>query len=203
MFGRAKEKTRPQQPGGTAGAPTPGPVPAKPGGKGRPTPSRSEAQARNRRPLVPADRKAARTAARQALREERARMQQALLTGDERHLPARDRGPRKRLARDVVDARHNLGEWFLVVALISLVLSSVTQAFGSLVLVWATTGLIYLMLAAVVVDSVLLSRRIKRAEVERFGDAERGVASYGVMRALQVRRLRRPVPQVKRGEQPR
>ena len=93
----------------------------KVGGKGRPTPRRSEAQARNARPLVPADRKAAQKLSREAQREERAKMQSALLTGDERYLPLRDRGPQKRFVRDVVDARRNVGEYFLIIAGISLV----------------------------------------------------------------------------------
>ena len=204
MFGRTKDKT----PAGSTGA-TPvrdapaGAHPVKPGGKGRPTPSRSQAQARNRRPLVPADRKAARRAARESMREERARMQQALLTGDERHLPLRDKGPQRRLARDVVDARRNVGEHFLLIALLALVLSFVAPAIGSRSLLLASTVLIYLTLAAVVVDSVLLSRRVKRAAVARFGEAERGLGGYAVSRALQVRRLRRPVPGIGRGEPPR
>lgn len=174
----------------------------KVGGKGRPTPKRSEAQARNQRPLVPADRKEAQKANRAAQREERAKMQAALLTGDERYLPIRDRGPQKRFVRDVVDARRNVGEYFLIIAGISLVLSMVATPLGSTTLVLGTTLLIYAMLAIVVIDSILLGRKVKRAVAAKFDAPERGLVGYGVTRALQIRRMRRPVPMVARGAHP-
>ena len=39
-------------------------------------------------------------------------------TGDERNMPAKDRGPVRRFIRDSVDARWNLGEFFLPVAVV-------------------------------------------------------------------------------------
>ncbi|MEZ0490756.1 DUF3043 domain-containing protein [Kineococcus sp. TBRC 1896] len=196
MFGRSKDKTAP------AVEHRPAVELTKVGGKGRPTPRRSEAQARNQRPLVPTDRKAAQKASREVQREQRAKMQAALLTGDERYLPVRDRGPQKRFVRDVVDARRNVGEYFLIIAGISLVLSMVATPLGSTTLVLGTTLLIYAMLAIVVVDSVLLGRRVKRAVAAKFDEPERGLVSYGVTRALQIRRMRRPVPMVARGAHP-
>jgi hypothetical protein len=202
VFGRSKEKS--------AAPATPGKVAegsvvelTKVGGKGRPTPKRSEAQARNARPLVPTDRKAAQKVSREAQREERAKMQSALLTGDERYLPVRDRGAQKRFVRDVVDARRNVGEYFLIIAGVSLVLSMIAQPLGSAQLLLGTTLLIYLMLAIVIIDSILLGRKVSRAVKARFPEPERGVVSYGVTRALQIRRMRRPVPMVARGAQPR
>jgi len=175
----------------------------KDGGKGRPTPKRSEAQARNARPLVPADRKAAARAARESSREERMKVQAALVSGDERYLPVRDRGPQKRFVRDVVDSRRNVGEYFLIIAGASLILSMIAQPLGSRQLLLGTTVLIYGMLAVVVVDSILLGRRVKRAVAGRFSEPERGLVSYGVTRALQIRRMRRPVPMIPRGATPR
>lgn len=196
MFGRSKDKSAP------AVEQAPAVELTKVGGKGRPTPKRSEAQARNQRPLVPADRKEAQKANRAAQREERAKMQAALLTGDERYLPIRDRGPQKRFVRDVVDARRNVGEYFLIIAGISLVLSMVATPLGSTTLVLGTTLLIYVMLAIVVIDSILLGRKVKRAVAAKFDAPERGLVSYGVTRALQIRRMRRPVPMVARGAHP-
>ncbi|WP_208972019.1 DUF3043 domain-containing protein [Kineococcus rubinsiae] len=228
MFGRPKEKQAPgatttvslskeggdARPAGTgrrlvrasrkAPVATPPASLTKEGGKGRPTPKRSDAQARNKRPLVPTDRKAASKVAREAAREERARMQVALTTGDERHLPVRDRGAQKRFVRDVVDARRNVGEYFLIIAGASLLISLLSQSLGSQSLLVATTVLIYGMLAVAIADSFVLSRRIKRALAERFGDTlEGGLTGYGVTRALQIRRLRRPIPMVPRGGAPR
>ena len=50
---------------------------------------------------------------------------QALRAGDERHLPARDRGPVKKYARDLVDARRSVAEFFLPLALLIFVLTIV------------------------------------------------------------------------------
>ena len=90
--------------------------------KGRPTPKRKEAEAANKRPLVPVDRKSAAKAAREAQRERREREYKAMQTGDERYLPARDRGPVRRYVRDYVDARYSLGEFFLPIAAVCLVI---------------------------------------------------------------------------------
>ncbi|WRQ44745.1 DUF3043 domain-containing protein [Micrococcus sp. HOU01] len=43
---------------------------------------------------------------------------------------------------------------------------------------------------------------MKKGLTERFGTPEPGTGFYGIMRALQFRRLRLPKPQVKRGEYP-
>lgn len=98
--------------------PTTPAVSTKSGGKGRPTPKRRDAQARGLHPVVPADRKAAKRE--QRAREDAAwqRQQQAMLTGDERYLPARDKGPVRRYIRDYVDARWSLGELFLPASLL-------------------------------------------------------------------------------------
>ena len=79
-------------------------VPEKVGGKGRPTPSRKEAEAAARaRAKVPRTRKEQMAAQRAARGETSQRMRQAMKTGDERYLPARDRVPVKRFIRDFVD----------------------------------------------------------------------------------------------------
>ena len=84
--------------------------PGREGAKNRPTPRRREQEAARKRPLVVADRKAARQADRLKRREASAKMRQAMVTGDDAHLPARDKGPERRFIRDHVDARWNLGD---------------------------------------------------------------------------------------------
>ena len=97
-------------------------------------------------------------------------------------------------------ARRNLGEFFLPVALVSILvgfLNSPTARLASLVL-------LYVMVLAIVVDGYLLNRRLKRLVRERFGDKHvPGVGMYGVMRAMQIRRARMPKPMVARGQFPR
>ena len=184
-------------------------TPTKPGGKGRPTPSRRDAQARNRRPVVGApqlradatkeERRAAKVARSKARKAEQSLMREAMVTGDDRHLPARDQGPAKRFARDYVDARRNLGEYMLLGAVLILFSSFARIPIMSLVSVFA----LYLMVLAIGIDTYLLRRRVGRLVTARFGaDKARGVGGYAMMRALQMRRSRRPVPQVKRGQFP-
>ena len=61
---------------------------------------------------------------------------------------------------------------------------------------------LYALVALVLIESFLVSRHIKKGLTERFGTPESGTGFYGIMRALQFRRLRLPKPQVKRGEYP-
>jgi hypothetical protein len=180
-------------------------------GKGRPTPKRREAEQRNRQPLVgtprlPAnatkeERKAARAAARQAANAERLKGREALLTGDERHLPAQHRGPARKFARDYVDARLNLGDFLFPVAIVVLGLGLVpVPAIRPYTLI--AVPLLYLFLLVVLVDAYFLSRRINRLTYEKFGAQSAGAGRYGALRSLQIRRFRLPRPTVKRGQHP-
>jgi hypothetical protein len=94
--------------------------------KGRPTPKRSEAEASRRTKVtVPKDRKEASKQSRERMRAEREKQRTALIAGDERYLPARDKGPVRRFARDYVDSRWSLAEFFLPYAVLVLILSIV------------------------------------------------------------------------------
>lgn len=204
MFGREKTSTPPAVESATSS------VPVKEGGKGRATPSRREAEARNRRPVVGApppprgatraERKAQRAARNAQVREARQAQRVALASGDERHLPARDKGPVRRYVRDYIDARRNLGEFFLPVALVSVAVGFT----GIPILRLASLLLLYIMILAIAVDSFLLRRRINRLVEARFSGKETaGAGGYGLMRALQMRRARLPKPQVQRGQFPK
>lgn len=167
-------------------------------GKGAPTPKRSVQQAARRRPLVPNDRKAAREQSKAGVRDERARMRQALDTDDERYLPLRDKGPNRRYIRQFVDARINVGEFLMIAALVFVILSFFQSAvFQSSVLV-----AFWFLIVAVIVDSALLRRKLKKKLTEKFGAPNQGDLLYGITRALQFRRLRLPKPQVARGQYP-
>ncbi|GAA0657134.1 hypothetical protein GCM10010193_04690 [Kitasatospora atroaurantiaca] len=168
--------------------------------KGRPTPKRSEAEANRRtRVVVPKDRKAAAKQSRERVRSERERQRTALLEGDERYLPARDKGPVRRFARDYVDSRWSLAEFFLPYAVVVLILSVVRVP----VLQLLSTMLFLAFFVLVVLDFVRLGLGLRKALAERFPDQNtRGAVAYSLMRILQMRRLRLPKPQVKRGERP-
>ncbi|WP_246036171.1 DUF3043 domain-containing protein [Sinomonas susongensis] len=169
-------------------------------GKGAPTPRRKDREAARRRPLVPTDRKASRAAERQAAADERMRVRQALQTGDERHLPLKDRGPQKRFARDTVDARINIGEYLMFGALAFVVISFIVpQASAAQVYILAAFWIVFIL---VILDTLWLSRILKKRLTAKFGEVERGTVWYGSMRALQFRPLRLPKPQVTRGQYP-
>lgn len=171
--------------------------------KGRPTPSRKEAEAANRRPLVVNDRRAAAKAARAKERAVRDREYQAMRSGDTAHLPVRDRGPVRQYVRDYVDARWSLGEYFLIIAVVLLVLGIL--AGGSAALTIAATFGIYVLAIFVVVDTFLMWRSLKRRITAKFGAdrLERGLAMYAISRTLQFRRWRLPRPtQAKHGVYP-
>ncbi|KQO00881.1 MULTISPECIES: DUF3043 domain-containing protein [unclassified Arthrobacter] len=195
MFGR-KEKT-PAAPAVVDGAPRSQEA-VRAQGKGAPTPRRSVQEAARKRPLVPNDRKAAREQSRSTVRDERARMRQALDTDDEKYLPLRDKGPNRRYIRQFVDARVNIGEFLMIAALVFVILSF----FQSLAVQSAVLMAFWVLIVAVVVDCVLLRRKLKKKLTEKFGSPNQGDLWYGVTRALQLRRLRLPKPQVKRGQYP-
>lgn len=169
--------------------------------KGRPTPKRSEAEAlRRSSSKPPANRKEAAKRAREARKTAVTRQREALLSGDERHLPARDQGRVRRFARDFVDTRWNVAEFFLPMAVAILVMTMIPspQSQNIALLLWL--GVIL----AMVCDSVLMWRRLRRQLRERFpDDSLRGVTAYALMRTLQMRRMRLPRPKIKRGETPR
>jgi Protein of unknown function (DUF3043) len=168
--------------------------------KGRPTPKRSAAQSQRRRAVTPpADRKSAVKRQRESRRADMARQREALANGDERHLPPQHKGAVKRYVRDYVDARYCMAEFFLPSAVVILVLTMVrVGALQSIAL------LLWLVVIIVIIaDSVLLRLRLKKNIEERFpNEDKRGAVWYGLMRTLQVRRLRLPKPQVKRGATP-
>jgi Protein of unknown function (DUF3043) len=174
--------------------------PAREGAKNRPTPKRREQEAARKRPLVVTDRKAARETDKLKRREAQLRQRQAMVTGDDAHLPARDKGPVRRFIRDYVDARRNLGEFMLPVMVIVLALSFIPEPW---VFVAVSLG-VYGLLATAALDSFLMWRRLKKLVAAKFGEDKlgRGLAMYAVMRGFQIRRSRMPRPMVKRGEFP-
>jgi hypothetical protein len=169
-------------------------------GKGRPTPKRSEAQGRRQGPPPPppTTRKEAYKRQRAKVADRRVESRQGLARGDEAYLPARDRGPVRKLVRDVVDARRNVGSFFLVIAGVALV----GTIAPSLQIRTGAMFILYGFFLVVIVDSVVLVRRIKKKIAERFPDGgqnTRGIALYGISRSTMVRRWRFPKPEVPLG----
>ena len=169
-----------------------------PTGKGRATPKRKEAEAaRKIRAKPPRTRKEAAKVVRKKRYEERMKMREAMDTGEERYLPARDRGKVRRYVRDFVDSRYNVAEFLLPLLVVILLLSFLQTQWAVL----ALFGLWIVTILGTALDSIYLIFRLRRELRRRFPDeSRRGCLPYGVLRSSQLRRFRMPKPQVKRGE---
>jgi hypothetical protein len=170
----------------------------KVGGKGRPTPSRKEAEAAARaRAKVPRTRKEQMAAQRAARGETSQKMRQAMKTGDDRYLPARDRGPVRRFVRDYVDSRFSFIE--LMVPL--LVLSMILGYSGNTSAIQLGNTVLFTTILVILVDILMLRFRLRREMARRFPDEPtKGITLYAALRSLQMKFLRMPKPQVKIGE---
>lgn len=193
MFRR--NKSEPAATTTTAG----GDVAPKPGGKGRPTPTRKEAEAAARaRAKVPRTRKEMAAAQRAARAESSGKVREAMKTGDERYLPARDRGPMRRFVRDYIDVRFSFIELLIPVMLISLVMgwsgNQALMGMSEIILLGA--------MVMIVMDMIFLRVKLRRELGRRFpGESLKGTTYYAVMRAMQMKFMRLPKPQFKIGEQ--
>lgn len=176
------------------------------GRKGRPTPKRRDAQARRRGPVAPPPttqreaykRSKATGGTKQDRKRASAERRERMMAGDDRYVLARDRGPVKALARDVVDARRNLIGLFMPLALL-VVLSYVVAP-----QVQATISVAMLvMLVFMVAEGVFLARLVTKRVHERYPEETAGAVKlgwYSFVRASQLRRLRAPRPRVKPGD---
>jgi hypothetical protein len=170
-------------------------------GKGRPTPKRKEAEsARKQGITVPKDPKAARRAARERDREARAKSRAGLLAGDPAYFPRRDAGPVKAQVRDYVDRRRTVGEFFVPFAFVVLLMGLVNNPTVQTAVVYVWTSVLLLVVLDTILVGILLGRSLRKdypAKADR-----KGAVSYGVLRALQLRRFRIPPPRIKAGGAP-
>ena len=166
--------------------------------KGRPTPSRREAEAaRKARAKVPRTRKEQAAARRLARTESSGKMRQAMKTGDDRYLPARDQGPVRKFIRDYIDSSF----WMLELMLPAMVVFLVFGYSGNATLATYANLALPAMLLVVLFEAFRMRGKLRKELTRRFpDDSQKGATMYAVMRALQVRFLRMPKPQVKVGQ---
>jgi hypothetical protein len=171
--------------------------PARVQKKGRPTPSRREAEAANKaRSKVPRTRKEQAAARKLSRTESSSKMRAAMRSGDERYLPARDQGVVRRFIRDYVDRSFSLLELMLP-AMVVLLFFGYS---GNATLATYSNAALPALLLVVIVEMFRLRWRLRQEIGRRFPDeSQKGVTVYAVMRALQIRPLRQPKPQVKLG----
>ena len=167
--------------------------------KGRPTPKRSVAEAKRRQPITGSRAPAApRTKEEKAkARTDRATKYGAMKRGESWALNPRDRGPARALARDYVDSKRRISEYYMYVLVVLLAAvflrNKAAQEFIS--------PLVLVLIVVIVVDALLIRRALGKLVAERLpGESSRGLPTYAVMRALQIRRFRVPVPRVHPGD---
>jgi hypothetical protein len=178
----------------------------KPQGKGRPTPKRRDQESKRRQPVhAPKDRKEAYRQMRTKQAAERDRARQGMLAGEERYMPARDKGPARKFARDWVDARRLPSQYFLPFSLLILLATWVPwpMSIRAQVLGYVVTIGWPIMMIGVLFTSVYVAWKVKRLVAEKLPqESTRGVGFYAAMRALQIRKLRFPPPMVLPGGRP-
>jgi hypothetical protein len=170
-----------------------------PSKKGKATPKRKDAVAATKvnsitSPVTKADR----SKNRETLKAARAEARAAYMRGDQNALPARDRGPVKKFVRDYIDSRRSLGEYFLPLMVIVLVLTLVPSAeIRFLAIIFMYGAMLYS-----AVYGFFVTKNIKKQVAERFPEeSTKGLGMYGWLRSTQMRRLRAPAPQKKLGDQ--
>ncbi len=184
--------------------------------KGRPTPKRDAAKRRG--PVAPAPmtsaearrrrkeiggRKLSREERREARTEQRQRMadrRERMMAGEEGYLLPRDQGPVRRYVRDLVDARRGLLGLFMPISLgmVFLMLAIPSPRLSAMMSI-AMMVLVLIMLA----DAFILGRKVNRRVDQKYPNhTESGwrLGFYAASRASQIRRIRAPRPQVKRGD---
>jgi hypothetical protein len=171
--------------------------------KGRPTPTRKEAEAARKKQMkAPMSRKELAKRDRAAREETRLRQREALKSGDERYLPARERGPVRRFTRDFVDRRRNFAEYLLPFLVVLLILFAVAGNISESATTVLTAFVYPFLIVGTVLDEIIMVRGLRKELKARFGaDAGKGSTTYAILRSTQLRRFRLPKVQVKRGEE--
>jgi hypothetical protein len=171
--------------------------------KGRPTPKRSEAERNRRQPITGSGSRSRAPAAprtpeeKARARGDRARKYEAMKQGEAWALNPRDRGPAKALARDYIDSKRRISEYYmyiLVVLLAAVFLRNKTEQ-------QYISPLVLVLVVVILLDAQIIRRSLRRLVAERLpGESTRGLTMYAVMRALQIRRFRMPAPRVRPGD---
>jgi Protein of unknown function (DUF3043) len=164
--------------------------------KGRPTPKRSVAEAKRRQPITGSSRATAapRTPQDKAkARANRAGKYEAMKRGESWALNPRDRGPARALARDFVDSKRRISEYYMYVLIVLLAAVFLRNTSAEQIV----SPLILVLVVVILADAWLIRRSLTRLMAERLpGESTRGLTLYSVMRALQIRRFRVPAPRV-------
>jgi hypothetical protein len=163
--------------------------------KGRPTPKRSVAEAKRRQPITGTrSSAAARTPGDKAKsRATRATRYEAMKRGEAWALNPRDRGATRALARDYVDSKRRVSEYYMYILVILLVAVFLRDKGAQEII----SPLVLVLVVVILLDAFMIRRSLTKLIAERLpGESARGLTMYATMRALQIRRFRVPAPRV-------
>ena len=120
-----------------------------------------------------------------------------MANGDEKFLPMKDKGAQRRYIRDYVDARWSVGELIIPMMFLVIILTVIFEknAMGSVAIF-----LLWGFFLVAVIDCIIAGLLIQRKLTAKYGaeKVQKGNRWYTAMRALQLRPMRLPKPQVKR-----
>jgi hypothetical protein len=191
--------------------------PAAEAGKGRPTPKRSEAERGRYQPITGSSRSSGSSGSRaparprtpeekQKARSDRATKLEAMKRGEAWALNPADRGPVRALARDYVDSKRRISEYYMYILLVLVVALFFTggergkHAHSSTASVFLEP-LILVFIVVLVIEAMVMRRALDKLVAERLpGQSTRGLTIYAMKRALQIRRFRIPAPRVQAGD---
>ena len=128
---------------------------------------------------------------------EREKARKLAIAGDERYLLPRDRGPQRKIIRDVLDNRYTLIEGLMPLMVLFLVVTSFTDDRAKNII----TVVMILALFAVSIEAAIINRKSASKIREKLGDdtkIQRGNYFYTVTRGMQPRPLRIPKPAPRR-----
>ncbi|NDE88670.1 MAG: DUF3043 domain-containing protein [Micrococcales bacterium] len=171
---------------------------SKPTGKGRPTPTRKEREAANLKPIVGNRSKEAKAAMRKQQAEARDKARVAMMSGDERYLLPRDRGPQRKIAREVLDSRFTFVELLMFIMILFLISSFVISKSQQ----ESVSLLMFAALAISIIEVSFLFFKVRKTILEKMPSekkVQRGTWLYLMMRGMQPKALRIPKP-VKRNK---
>ena len=195
--GTAQDSPGAQSPDGPADTKPRSPAEAA---KGRPTPKRSVAEAKRRQPIAGSSRATAAPRTKEEktkARTNRTNRYEAMRRGEAWALNPRDRGPARALARDFIDSKRRVSEYYMYILVVLLAAVFVRSTAAQAII----SPLVLVLIAVIIIDASLIRRGLGRLLAERLpNESMKGLTAYAVMRALQIRRFRVPVPRVRPGD---
>jgi hypothetical protein len=163
--------------------------------KGRPTPKRSQAEKQHRQPFggQAGGRASAAPRTKEQGRADRMTRAEAARRGEDWALPRKDQGPVKALARDVVDSRRGVSEYYLYGIVVLIAALFIPTLRKNLVVDYVILAI----LLVIVVEGIFVSNKVIRLATERYpGQSTRSVRVYTALRGTQIRKMRVPAPRV-------